>query len=117
MACATLKRSLEFDPVHSHGRPNKRRRCGVPMCVSPSSSSPSSPPNSHKHSLFADPNTKLTSGKCRLEISLLQNKSEKKVKIRLEEDPTAIFIPSVSHIFSPLALTHDEGFTLVCVCL
>ncbi|XP_015591813.1 akirin-2 [Cephus cinctus] len=34
MACATLKRSLEFDPVHSHGRPSKRRRC-VPMCVSP----------------------------------------------------------------------------------
>lgn len=39
MACATLKRSLEFDPVHSHGRPNKRRRC-VPMCVSPGNSSP-----------------------------------------------------------------------------
>lgn len=40
MACATLKRSLEFDPVHSHGRPSKRRRC-VPMCVSPGSSSQS----------------------------------------------------------------------------
>lgn len=38
MACATLKRSLEFDPVHSHGRPSKRRRC-VPMCVSPGTSS------------------------------------------------------------------------------
>lgn len=37
MACATLKRSLEFDPVHSHGRPSKRRRC-VPMCVSPGTS-------------------------------------------------------------------------------
>ncbi|XP_034934781.1 akirin-2 [Chelonus insularis] len=37
MACATLKRSLEFDPVHSHGRPSKRRRC-VPVCVSPGSS-------------------------------------------------------------------------------
>ncbi|KAH0567429.1 akirin-2 [Cotesia glomerata] len=37
MACATLKRSLEFDPVHSHGRPSKRRRC-APMCVSPGSS-------------------------------------------------------------------------------
>ncbi|KAK0086269.1 hypothetical protein PV325_003468 [Microctonus aethiopoides] len=39
MACATLKRSLEFDPVHSHGRPSKRRRC-VPMCVSPGNSTP-----------------------------------------------------------------------------
>ncbi|XP_071455650.1 akirin-2 [Hetaerina americana] len=33
MACATLKRTLDFDPVHN-GRPSKRRRC-VPMCVSP----------------------------------------------------------------------------------
>lgn len=39
MACATLKRSWEFDPVHSPGRPNKRPRC-TPMCVSPTSSSP-----------------------------------------------------------------------------
>ncbi|XP_073991209.1 akirin-2-like [Rhodnius prolixus] len=41
MACATLKRSLDFDPVHSHGRPSKRQRC-VPMNVSPSSSPPTS---------------------------------------------------------------------------
>ncbi|KAF6211978.1 hypothetical protein GE061_012495 [Apolygus lucorum] len=39
MACATLKRSLDFDPVHSHGRPSKRQRC-VPMSISPSSSPP-----------------------------------------------------------------------------
>lgn len=37
MACATLKRTLDFDPVHNHGRPSKRRRC-IPMCMSPSSS-------------------------------------------------------------------------------
>lgn len=42
MACATLKRSLEFDPVHSHGRPSKRQRC-QPMCVSPTSSPKSEP--------------------------------------------------------------------------
>jgi len=30
MACVTLKRSLDFDPLHSPSRPNKRRRC-VPL--------------------------------------------------------------------------------------
>lgn len=38
MACATLKRTLDFDPVHNHGRPSKRRRC-MPMCMSPNTSS------------------------------------------------------------------------------
>nr|ATQ35928.1 akirin [Blattella germanica] len=42
MACATLKRTLDFDPVHNHGRPSKRRRC-VPMCVSPNTSQPINP--------------------------------------------------------------------------
>ena len=40
MACATLKRPLEFDPLHGGGscspRAHKRRRC-APMCVSPQS--------------------------------------------------------------------------------
>lgn len=27
MACVTLKRSLDFDPLHSPNRPQKRRRC------------------------------------------------------------------------------------------
>lgn len=56
MACATLKRSWEFDPVHSPGRPSKRPRC-TPMCVSPTSSSP--PPA--KKSIFDAP--KMTPGK------------------------------------------------------
>jgi len=30
MACVTLKRSLDFDPLHSPNRPQKRRRC-APM--------------------------------------------------------------------------------------
>lgn len=34
MACVTLKRSLDFDPLHSPSRPIKRRRC-VPMGCSP----------------------------------------------------------------------------------
>ncbi|XP_066601219.1 akirin-2 [Prorops nasuta] len=58
MACATLKRSLEFDPVHSHGRPSKRRRC-IPMCVSPSTSTQNTP-RPQKPSPFGDVTHKLT---------------------------------------------------------
>ncbi|XP_035743484.1 akirin-2-like [Vespa mandarinia] len=58
MACATLKRSLEFDPVHSHGRPSKRRRC-VPMCVSPGTSAQNNP-GSQNPSPFGDVTHKLT---------------------------------------------------------
>uniref|UniRef100_A0A1B6DP15 Akirin n=1 Tax=Clastoptera arizonana TaxID=38151 RepID=A0A1B6DP15_9HEMI len=57
MACATLKRSLDFDPVHSHGRPSKRQRC-VPMCVSPSSSPPTT--RNDNPSPFSDICSKLT---------------------------------------------------------
>lgn len=51
MACATLKRSLDFDPVHTHVNPTKRQRC-APMVISPSSSPPSSR-NEHSNSVFA----------------------------------------------------------------
>ena len=64
MACTILKRSLEFDPVHSHGRPSKRRRC-APMCVSPSSSQKPQNPTA-----FEEVNDKLTPG----EFHFLLNK-------------------------------------------
>lgn len=48
MACATLKRTLDFDPVHNHGRPSKRRRC-VPMCMSPNT------PPTKQHELNPSP--------------------------------------------------------------
>ncbi|XP_065201578.1 akirin isoform X1 [Planococcus citri] len=51
MACATLKRSLDFDPVHTHVNPTKRQRC-APMVISPSSSPPSSR-NEHSNSVFS----------------------------------------------------------------
>jgi len=34
MACVTLKRSLDFDPLYSPNRPNKRRRC-IPLHCTP----------------------------------------------------------------------------------
>lgn len=61
MACATLKRSLDFDPVHGHGRPAKRQRC-IPMCVSPSSSPPTTRNESCSPSPFSDICPKLTPG-------------------------------------------------------
>lgn len=64
MACATLKRSLEFDPVHSHGRPSKRRRC-VPMCVSPpaTTATPASTAKPQNASSFGEIAAKMTPGK------------------------------------------------------
>ena len=58
MACVTLKRSLEFDPVHSSGgRTPKRRRC-MPMCI------PTTTPSSkcHEPSSFGEVATTLTPG-------------------------------------------------------
>lgn len=56
MACVTLKRSLEFDPVHSPGaRSPKRRRC-MPICMPPST--PTS--KCHEPSPFGEVTPKLT---------------------------------------------------------
>lgn len=68
MACATLKRSLDWEPVLG-GRPAKRRRC-VPFCSSPTQSGlgspgPSTSPtgsSSPKSSVFPDVK-KFTPGK------------------------------------------------------
>ena len=60
MACATLKRSLDFDPVHMHGRPPKRQRC-IPMNISPSSSPPASR-NEGNPSPFSELCPKMTPG-------------------------------------------------------
>lgn len=70
MACATLKRTLDWDSVLGGGRPAKRRRC-APFCSSPnqrekhgeraSSSASNSPMCSSPKSVFPDVlNNKLT---------------------------------------------------------
>ncbi|XP_064474198.1 akirin-2-like isoform X2 [Ornithodoros turicata] len=49
MACATLKRTHDWDPLHSpNGRAPKRRRC-MPLCVSPST------PPSRAHQICPSP--------------------------------------------------------------
>lgn len=61
MACgATLKRSLEFDPLHSPGQTTpKRRRC-MPMTLSPST--PPTKQHQIQPSPFGEVGPKLSSG-------------------------------------------------------
>lgn len=64
MACGatlTLKRNLEFDPIHSPGQTTpKRRRC-MPMTMSPST--PPTKQHQVNPSPFGEVGQKLTSGK------------------------------------------------------
>jgi len=76
MACVTLKRSLEFDPVHSPGgRTPKRRRC-MPMCI-PSSASTS---KCHEPTPFGEVASKLTQeqilANVREEVKRLQRRKQ-----------------------------------------
>ncbi|XP_032671024.1 akirin-2 isoform X2 [Odontomachus brunneus] len=76
MACATLKRSLEFDPVHSHGRPSKRRRC-VPMCaVSPGGSAVVASSSSRGGSLPQDSAFEKMAANIREEIRRMQRRKQ-----------------------------------------
>lgn len=67
MACgATLKRSLDFDPLHSPGQTTpKRRRC-MPMTLSPSTP----PTRSIQNSPFSDVIPKLSSEQIATNLSL-----------------------------------------------
>lgn len=69
MACATLKRSLDFDPVHNHVNPTKRQRC-APMVISPSSSPPGSRSENY-NSVFAGVCPKMSPGMCHSHIAFL----------------------------------------------
>lgn len=53
MACVTLKRSLDFDPLYSPNRPNKRRRC-IPIHATPTPEKKSRDEESHKPSSFLE---------------------------------------------------------------
>lgn len=65
MACATLKRSCEWDPLHSpNGRSAKRRRC-TPVVISPSTVSKS---QAVEPSPFQEVSPKLTSEQIALNI-------------------------------------------------
>ena len=72
MACgATLKRSLDFDPLHSPGQTTpKRRRC-MPMTLSPSTP----PTKNAQSSPFNDVIPKLSSGNSWVPFALFIGKS------------------------------------------
>lgn len=82
MACATLKRTLDFDPVHNHGRPSKRRRC-VPVCISPNV------PSTKQHpSPFGEVCPKLTPGN----VSVFDKCKFYAVKRESQPHPNIIFV-------------------------
>ncbi|KAL7286104.1 akirin-2 [Trichogramma pretiosum] len=103
MACATLKRSLEFDPVHSHVRPSKRRRC-APMCGSPSPSTSQALGARKTQSPFSDVHQKLTPEKMaanlREEIRRLHKRKQLFNQGDEVEGPSSPSTPSCSTIFS-----------------
>lgn len=77
MACATLKRTSEWDPLHSpSGRPHKRRRC-MPVIMSPNNASPQ---RSQDPSPFGEISPKLSSDQIavniREEIRRLQRRKQ-----------------------------------------
>lgn len=87
MACATLKRSLEFDPLHSptHQRSPKRRRC-MPMTISPTAP-PTKQHQSHP-SPFCDVTPKLTSDQIRANIALEIKRMHRRRQLPYPQSPS-----------------------------
>jgi len=112
MACATLKRSLEFDPLHSPSQRTKRRRC-MPITMS------TTPPPTKHHELnpspFGDISPKLSAeqiaANVREEIRRLQRR--KQVQFggtqELPESPTGTSSPGTS--FLPFSKRDQPLFT------
>lgn len=79
MACgATLKRSLDFDPLHSPGQTPKRRRC-APMNLSPST-----PPRNAQPSPFGEVNPKLTSEQIAANLTLEIRRLQKRKQLQFQ---------------------------------
>ncbi|XP_038076078.1 akirin-2-like [Patiria miniata] len=68
MACATLKRTLDFDPLHSPGASPKRRRC-TPL-LSPSSPTSSMSSSCRQPSAFSPVTPRMSPGQLAANICL-----------------------------------------------
>lgn len=68
MACATLKRTLDFDPLHSPGASPKRRRC-TPL-MSPSTPTSSMPSSCRQPSAFSPVTPRMSPGQLAANICL-----------------------------------------------
>ncbi|XP_020284865.1 akirin-2 [Pseudomyrmex gracilis] len=115
MACATLKRSLEFDPVHSHGRPSKRRRC-MPMSCMSSGTSASSPRSSslpQNPSPFGEIANKLTpekmAAKVRDELRRLQRRKQLQFPASDSSDMEGPSSPSSPSASSSTPFSHNSS--------
>ncbi|KAL4232796.1 Akirin-2 [Mactra antiquata] len=116
MACgATLKRSLDFDPLHSPGQSTpKRRRC-APMTLSPST-----PPRSSQPSPFGDVQPKLTSEQIAANLSMEIRRLQKRKQLQFppgSSSPPPPSSPSHSlsseNVPSPTAMDSSSVHSLV----
>jgi len=81
MACATLKRSLDLDPLYSP-RPTKRRRCAplTPSRISPARDVP--------HSPFADVSARLTKDSIVSSIREEMQRLQRRRQLNFEDAPS-----------------------------
>lgn len=103
MACATLKRTCDWDPLHTiNGKPPKRRRC-VPMTISPVT------PPTRIHEIhpspFGDVSPKLTSEQIainiREEMKRLQRRKQLHFSSAESNTPDSSPTTSSSNLVSP----------------
>lgn len=92
MACgATLKRSLDFDPLHSPGQTTpKRRRC-APMNLTPST-----PPRQTQPSPFGEVNPKLTSEQIAMNLTMEIRRLQKRKQLHFPSGSSSPPHPSQS---------------------
>ncbi|XP_018017467.1 akirin-2 [Hyalella azteca] len=118
MACVTLKRPLEFDPIHSSPggsscspRPHKRRRC-LPMCI-PASQVNTATTSSFNASSFASlpsSSTAVPSPFANAAPALLQGDIAQYVREEIRRLKRRRLLQGVSqHTYSSLANTDEES--------
>ncbi|XP_060603112.1 akirin-2-like [Ruditapes philippinarum] len=116
MACgATLKRSLDFDPLHSPGQTTpKRRRC-APMNLSPST-----PPRHAQPSPFGDVNPKLTSEQIAANLTMEIRRLQKRKQLHFPHSSSNLSPPnspsqstSTDNVASPSAMDSSSVQSLV----
>ncbi|XP_020895671.1 akirin-2 [Exaiptasia diaphana] len=116
MACATLKRSYEFDPLLSPQPSSKRRRC-IPM--STPSSSPSASPTT-KDSAFADVTPRISQEQLATNIHLEWKRLQRRKHLKapssnsVEAMSTVISSPSSSPTRKDQPLFTLKQVSLIC---
>ncbi|XP_071502747.1 akirin-2-like [Diadema setosum] len=102
MACATLKRTLDFDPLHSPGTSPKRRRCSPIITPSTPSSKPSL-----QQSPFSPVTPRISPGQLAAHIS--QEWRRIKRRRRLEDSYTSDASQSEEHSHITSQVVHQAA--------